>query len=791
MSACPSPDVLRRLSSGTFGDVTETGLDEHLNGCLACQEALERLIREPGDLTGTAAARVPGPEMLPEIPDLVMERELGRGGMGVVYQAWDPRLLRHVAVKIVLSGPMAGMKERKRWLQEARSLTRVRDPHVVHLLHVGEADGWLFLVLEHVGGKSLAERVRGPLTPRDSVELLLPVVSAVEAIHKAGLLHLDLKPSNILLDSTSGAPWKDVFPKVTDFGIARPLADGDLTSTTLAGPFGSPPYMAPEQAMADRKAIGPPTDIHALGAILYELLTGRPPFQGASPLETLDQVRTQDPVPPRRLNPRVPRDLESITLKCLEKAPSKRYAVTGALADDLQRWLDGRPIHARPVSGVERAWRWCRRRPVVAALTATLALSLSLGFLSIALLWRRAEAERRRAEADARTTEEFLNQIVEQSLPGNEIQSFNLDSLIPTLEQTRRRLLQVTASRSGNLGLTRQQALLDKVLAQTLIQKDRNPDAIRLYLNESLRCLQYVLRREPNDPEAWAILADVFGALAEVSDTAKRPAEALVYRRQSVGAGEEYVRIQPSAISFCALASIRNQLAGVLARRGDLVQARSVMAANRRMFEHIPAEAENPDVAAWRVFVRMEFDRFGETSASTSTDLSLSEEPGHPAPLAELASPAADRLSAQDWAELATQALRAAAPPGTPVSHEAEAGYRLIIPLGVIGAEQRHCGKLDEARRTASRMLALGQLLVARYPSLPAAHLSLSEGYTAMYKNAWQTDDMEAVERNMRLALDAALQAQSLDPTNGWARSLVDRRQRGLKELLSGRAASK
>ena len=267
---------------------------------------------------------------------------------------------------------MAGARERRRWLSEARSLTRVCHPNIVQIHDAAEAGGWLYLVLEFVPGGSLRERLRGPVPPHAAAEIMKPVADALGAVHAAGLLHLDLKPSNILLDSAPDATWKEASPKVADFGIARPLADLNASSTSLAGPWGTPSYMAPELATASHNGIGPAADIHALGAILYELLTGRPPFQGASTLETLDQVRGQNPVPPRRLNPKIPRDLETIALKCLEKNPSRRYASAEALADDLNRFLEGRPIKARPVSAIEHAWRWCRRQPVIATLAAML-----------------------------------------------------------------------------------------------------------------------------------------------------------------------------------------------------------------------------------------------------------------------------------------------------------------------------------------------------------------------------------------------------------------------------------
>lgn len=224
------------------------------------------------------------------------------------------------------------------------------------------------------------------------------IADGVHHIHQAGLLHLDLKPSNILLDGDAQAAWDKLTPKVADFGLAVFDSNRDSSATTMAGPRGTPSYMAPEQADPLRGRPGAVTDIHALGAILYELLTGRPPFQGTSTLETLDQVRGQNPVPPRRLNSKIPRDLETVALKCLEKNPSRRYASAETLAADLRRWLDGRPITARPVSPVVHARRWCRRQPVVAILAATLVLTLIGGFLGLLALLRRSETLRARSE---------------------------------------------------------------------------------------------------------------------------------------------------------------------------------------------------------------------------------------------------------------------------------------------------------------------------------------------------------------------------------------------------------
>ncbi|MGA7496225.1 MAG: serine/threonine-protein kinase [Isosphaeraceae bacterium] len=373
-------------------------MESHVQICTTCQNVLERLAVDASITLGRGPARLAEPEHHPTIPGFVIERELGRGGMGVVYQAWQPQLARRVAIKVVSASIGISAEDRRRWLREARAIGRVRHPNVVQLHEAGEQDGCLYLVLDLITGGSLAERVTGPLPARVAVELMAAVAQAVDQIHRAGMLHLDIKPSNILLDGLPDGPWDQVTPMLADFGIARA---GDDPGATATGPIGvgdTPSFMAPEQIAGDRAGIGPRSDVFALGATLYSLLTGRPPFQAASVIETLDLVRTREPAPPRTLVPGLPHDLETIALTCLRKDPQRRFVSAGALADDLQRWLDGFPIRARPVSKLEHAGRWCRRRPAFASLLAVLALTVASSLVGLITLWRHSEAEGVRAE---------------------------------------------------------------------------------------------------------------------------------------------------------------------------------------------------------------------------------------------------------------------------------------------------------------------------------------------------------------------------------------------------------
>jgi WD40 repeat protein/serine/threonine protein kinase len=304
--------------------------------------------------------------------DYEVLEEIARGGMGVVFKARQVRLNRIVAVKMILSGQLASPEDVERFHTEAEAAAKLDHPGIVPIYEVGQHEGQHYFSMGFVDGQSLSTRVaQGPLPAREAAEILRTVANAVQYAHENGVVHRDLKPGNVLLDSHGQ-------PRITDFGLAK-LTESRSELTRTGQILGTPAYMPPEQAAAQASAVGHLSDIYSLGAILYCLLTGRPPFQAATPIETLLQVQKQEPVAPRQLNPTIPLDLDTIVLKCLEKSPARRYSTAQDVVEELQRFLDGRPIVARPVGSVERMWRWYRRNPVVAGLMTTVAVSLLAG----------------------------------------------------------------------------------------------------------------------------------------------------------------------------------------------------------------------------------------------------------------------------------------------------------------------------------------------------------------------------------------------------------------------------
>jgi WD40 repeat protein/tRNA A-37 threonylcarbamoyl transferase component Bud32 len=367
-------------------------------------EPLRHLLQSDAPTPTAAGGVTPGsPDVdlaaRPRFGDYELLAVIGQGGMGVVYQARQRSLNRLVALKMIRAGRLASAAEVQRFRQEAEAAAALDHANIVPIHEVGEHEGQLYFTMKLVQGDSLAGRREAFAgRPRDAARVLATVARAVHHAHERGILHRDLKPANILVDAAGS-------PHVCDFGLSRRSeGDGGLTETGQL--LGTPAYMAPEQTAGSRPATTTASDVYSLGVILYELLAGRAPFRGSDVLQTLEQVRSAEPVPPRRLQPALPRDLETICLKCLHKDPAKRYASAAALADDLQRFLDGQPIQARPLGRLERLRRWVRRRPLLASLAAIVVLALAGA--AVGIFWHTVQL--RAALAEVREREQQVRQ---------------------------------------------------------------------------------------------------------------------------------------------------------------------------------------------------------------------------------------------------------------------------------------------------------------------------------------------------------------------------------------------
>ena len=547
---CPDDFRLRSLlntdrSNGTEDDTIQS----HVENCVSCQSRLDQLCDQPlvnewigvlqsddrrdedtvdrthraeGTLGDAQWQQSAAPRSLPELDRYTVHREIGRGGMGVVYEATHADLGRRVALKMLISGSLAGPERLSRFHREAQAIAKIEHPNIVQIYDVAEHAGVPYFALEYIENGSLDDKLDGvPWNPDSAAQLIRAVAEGVQAAHDHGFIHRDLKPANILVAETT-ATRSGWLPKITDFGLAKRDIDATLTRSGVA--IGTPRYLSPEQAIGDESSIQFHSDVYAIGCVLYELLTGRAPFQAETIAETIRQISENDPVEVRRLNSAVPRDLATICHKCLRKHPATRYATAKALAEDLHRFENQQPILARPISPFETSIKWARRNPAVASLLTLVGVAL----IAIILLW---------ADFTKKLTDktEFAQDKAKEALKREEDAIDAADARSEILAFFTQDLFKAATPGQSGRDVRVFDVLMaaDKKIEDQFVSRPRLRAAVRLGIAESLQALgehrealaqaeaatEIILEEDGSDSEqaieARLLLAELYSALSE------------------------------------------------------------------------------------------------------------------------------------------------------------------------------------------------------------------------------------------------------------------------------------
>jgi tetratricopeptide (TPR) repeat protein len=682
---------------------------------------------------------------LPKVPGYELLGELGRGGMGVVYQARHLALQRLVALKMILSGSHAGAQDLLRFRTEAEAVARLQHPNVVQIYEIGEQEGWPYFSLEFCAGGSLEKILNGtPLRPAEAATLVETLARAMHAAHQHGIVHRDLKPANILLSFSrepaasaqtalaAGSRLNDVTPKITDFGLAKKL--DDTSGQTQSGAIvGTPSYMAPEQASGHIKEIGPAADIYALGAILYECLTGRPPFKAATPVDTVLQVIGNEPAAPRQVQPDVPRDLETICLKCLQKDAVRRYGSALALADDLQRFREGRPILARPVGVVERAWRWCRRNLAVAMLLLAVAVTLVAGTAVACYFAWQAEArardalaekaraddetaearrqellaqeQRQRAETSYRLAREGLEQCVGRVRNDPRLQQGPLEDLRRTIMQAEAEFYQKFVNLRDDdpaFQLERGRAWL--LLAWITRELGNQAEAVRQY-QQGLAILQALVRNHPETPEYRLWLARGANDLGVLYGYNGQHADSEKLLREAITVQEALARDWPNEPSYrYDLAKHRGNLGAFYKQFGRWDPAEQELRAAADLFQALVRDY--PQERAYRADL-----------AHTYNNLGL------------LCDARQQTREAERWLREALalhQALATEYPQDAPYRNGVGRTYAELANVYAVS------GQFRDAEDMFRKAVGLQKALVAEHPALPEYRVNLANTWSSL-----------------------------------------------------------
>ena len=713
----PSAEALCAFANGLADSDQSTWIEEHVAKCDTCASNLENA---PGDglvellRTPRRDGLSPSDPLWPSktfqgkrqtASGFQMLEPLGRGGMGIVYLAWQPSLQRHVALKMMARGGLAQPEDIRRFQREAEAAASLKHENIVQVYEVGELDGSPYIAMELVKGCTLSKYLAGGPMPVDSaVQLSIQIARAIQHAHSKSIIHRDLKPSNILLEgcylyeesNTNRDSKNDLHPKIVDFGLAKRV--GQLDNATLTGDLiGTPSYMSPEQAFGDTQAIGVGSDIYSLGAILYEALVGRPPFQGSGPLETVEQVRSQEPVRPTSLRAGIPRDVETICLKCLEKLPAQRYARATDLLEDLLRFQGGLPIAARQTGWMMRATKWAKRRPTLAALVATLALCAA-GWLATEIVhnhsMRLALEGTQQEKARANTNFQFAIRSIEQMLD-----RVGFDQMMdrPAMEEVRADLLTDAVNFYSELLSTQPESDVDskrlyyRALSRqgSILRTLGRNDAARESLRQAIDLQSHLLKEYPKDSELQHELA--------VSHT-------------------NYGLVDHNADSFRSAIELLSEIQSTLPIcRRDLAQAMSNLGTATSTMDEQESHHLNALQLRQELLAEAPEDsqlQFG--LAQTYYNLGLLYIRTH-------------RLHA--GAETMVKAIGIFEKLVERRGSVSDYQFSLAECYASFAVMQQHLGQLDDAIQTSDKGINLRTVLAARFPKVPSLRQSLARSY--------------------------------------------------------------
>lgn len=781
---CPTSEELQLLGSSHYGTDTFVRLESHVQSCAACADRLEMLAREGSADTGAGSRK--DIETWPQIPGFVILKKLGSGGAGVVYEALQPSIGRKVALKLLTRDDLPQEALQQRWLTEVRALGRIRHPHVVRLLDAGEHERQRYLVLELISGGTLKSRMTGAVPLREAVRIVECVARAVDVLHRAGIVHLDIKPANILLDTSESDELSHVTPLLSDFGISYCSAEFAPGSDRgfSGGPRGTPSYMAPEQIAASSQSVGCRTDVFALGATLYALLTGRPPFQAATTEGTLEQVRACSPIPPRLLVPDLPLDLETICLVCLSRDPARRYPDALQLADDLRRWLDGHVIRARPVSPLERLLRWHRRQPVKSALVLATSAATVVIITSLTWLWRQSEYHRLeaqsaviRAERGESLSAEALQQLMvllqrTVNLTATDLEGHSAE-ILTTIAKLTSALQQLPDLARAHLTevLTIEQSLCEH------FQRQDADDSLRQLLTEARLLAEHDAERLQRDTQIAQHYGEILFKSAdlyrkhgdfELAEQELQRAEAVLLQHAASPA------VIPSLLrSFGIRMEIAQRLQGDRPERSvhmeqaarNLIRQFALATSdenNRQLITAFASSSSLNVLTADQLYQLLQQFPDQTTHVDVLQQMLvtvLATEICRQASCEIVSEKAAESVAAESFQELQRQMHAMDLHPDL----QARVIEILAQRAQVMEIEARRSGQFAKARRIVEWMLALGMRLRDWQPEAASPHYLLSKGFEHQAKLAWTVPDQAAVTDALQSALMEATHALKLN----------------------------